>query len=138
MARFQSSLFVVNQHNSEVLHFFGPSLQLVGTYAVPWMPSSIATWHDGTALRLLVVCTGNYGMAVLDAYSGELLNFVEMIAPASAGPFAGERLDELEDPFRIYRCHTIMNCTNACPKDLNPAKAIAATKKMLAARRLLP
>ena len=48
----------------------------------------------------------------------------------------GERLDELEDPFRLYRCHTIMNCTNACPKDLNPAKAIAETKKMLAVRRL--
>lgn len=48
----------------------------------------------------------------------------------------GERLDELEDPFRLYRCHTIMNCTNACPKDLNPARAIAETKKMLAARRL--
>jgi len=48
----------------------------------------------------------------------------------------GERLDELEDPFRLYRCHTIMNCTNACPKDLNPAKAIAETKRMLAARRL--
>jgi len=48
----------------------------------------------------------------------------------------GERLDELEDPFRLYRCHTIMNCTNACPKDLNPARAIAETKRMLAARRL--
>ncbi|MEL7535479.1 MAG: succinate dehydrogenase iron-sulfur subunit [Pseudomonadota bacterium] len=47
----------------------------------------------------------------------------------------GERLDELEDPFRLYRCHTIMNCTSACPKDLNPARAIAATKKMLAERR---
>jgi succinate dehydrogenase / fumarate reductase iron-sulfur subunit len=48
----------------------------------------------------------------------------------------GERLDDLEDPFRLYRCHTIMNCTNACPKDLNPARAIAATKRMLAERRL--
>ncbi len=48
----------------------------------------------------------------------------------------GERLDELEDPFRIYRCHTIMNCTSACPKDLNPARAIAETKKILAERRL--
>lgn len=47
----------------------------------------------------------------------------------------GERLDELEDPFRLYRCHTIMNCTNTCPKGLNPAKAIAETKKMLMARR---
>ena len=47
----------------------------------------------------------------------------------------GERLDALEDPFRLYRCHTIMNCTRTCPKGLNPAKAIADTKKMLAARR---
>lgn len=46
----------------------------------------------------------------------------------------GERLDELEDPFRLYRCHTIMNCTDVCPKDLNPAKAIAEIKKMLIAR----
>jgi succinate dehydrogenase / fumarate reductase iron-sulfur subunit len=47
----------------------------------------------------------------------------------------GERLDDLEDPFRLYRCHTIMNCTRTCPKNLNPAKAIAETKKMLMARR---
>jgi succinate dehydrogenase / fumarate reductase iron-sulfur subunit len=40
----------------------------------------------------------------------------------------GERLDILEDPFRLYRCHTIMNCTNVCPKGLNPARAIAETK----------
>ncbi len=46
----------------------------------------------------------------------------------------GERLDDLEDPFRLYRCHTIMNCTQTCPKGLNPAQAIAETKKMLAAR----
>jgi succinate dehydrogenase / fumarate reductase iron-sulfur subunit len=47
---------------------------------------------------------------------------------------AGERLDNLEDPFRLYRCHTIMNCTNTCPKGLNPAKAIAETKKMMIER----
>ena len=47
----------------------------------------------------------------------------------------GERLDNLEDPFRLYRCHTIMNCTQACPKDLNPAKAIAEVKKMMVERR---
>ena len=38
----------------------------------------------------------------------------------------GERLDNLEDPFRLYRCHTIMNCAKTCPKGLNPAKAIVA------------
>ncbi len=48
---------------------------------------------------------------------------------------AGERLDALEDPFKLYRCHTIMNCAKTCPKGLNPAKAIAETKKLLLARR---
>ena len=48
----------------------------------------------------------------------------------------GERLDNLEDPFRLYRCHTIMNCTKACPKGLNPAKAIAEIKKMMVERKV--
>jgi succinate dehydrogenase / fumarate reductase, iron-sulfur subunit len=48
----------------------------------------------------------------------------------------GARLDNLEDPFRLYRCHTIMNCANACPKGLNPAKAIAEIKKMMVARQV--
>lgn len=48
----------------------------------------------------------------------------------------GERLDHLEDPFRLYRCHTIMNCTQTCPKGLNPAKAIAEIKKMMVERRV--
>lgn len=46
----------------------------------------------------------------------------------------GERLDALQDPFKLYRCHTIMNCTRTCPKGLNPAKAIAEIKKKLAER----
>lgn len=47
----------------------------------------------------------------------------------------GERLDQLEDPFRLYRCHTIMNCTRTCPKGLNPAQGIAEIKKLMVARR---
>ncbi len=47
----------------------------------------------------------------------------------------GERLDQLQDPFRLYRCHTIMNCTKTCPKSLNPAKAIAEIKKLMVARQ---
>ena len=46
----------------------------------------------------------------------------------------GERLDYLEDPFKLYRCHTIMNCAQVCPKGLNPAKAIASIKAMLVDR----
>ena len=52
----------------------------------------------------------------------------------SRDEMTGERLDELEDPFRLYRCHTIMNCANVCPKGLNPAKAIAEIKLMEAER----
>jgi succinate dehydrogenase / fumarate reductase iron-sulfur subunit len=47
----------------------------------------------------------------------------------------GERLDALEDPFRLYRCHTILNCTQACPKDLNPGRSIAKIKQLMVERR---
>jgi succinate dehydrogenase / fumarate reductase iron-sulfur subunit len=46
-----------------------------------------------------------------------------------------ERLDQLEDPFRLYRCHTTLNCTRTCPKGLNPVRAIAEIKKRLIQRR---
>ena len=48
----------------------------------------------------------------------------------------GERLDILEDPFRLYRCHTIMNCAQTCPKGLNPAKAISEIKNLMIERRM--
>jgi len=48
----------------------------------------------------------------------------------------GDRLDNLEDPFRLYRCHTIMNCAKACPKGLNPAQAIAEIKKLMVERKV--
>ncbi len=47
----------------------------------------------------------------------------------------GERLDALQDPFKLYRCHTIMNCTRTCPKGLNPGKAIAEIKLKLVERQ---
>ena len=46
-----------------------------------------------------------------------------------------ERLEELEDSFKLYRCHTIMNCAKACPKNLNPAKAISELKKMMVEKK---
>ncbi len=48
----------------------------------------------------------------------------------------GERLDELEDPYKLFRCRNIMNCADVCPKDLNPTKAIGHIKQMLLKRRL--
>ena len=46
-----------------------------------------------------------------------------------------DRLDKLEDPFKLYRCHTIMNCAKTCPKGLNPAKAISAIRMMMVERQ---
>ncbi len=71
-----------------------------------------------------------------DRYLGPaiLLQAYRWIAD-SRDEYTGERLDDLEDPFRLYRCHTIMNCTKTCPKHLNPAKAIAEIKKLMVARR---
>ena len=48
----------------------------------------------------------------------------------------GKRLDELEDPFKLYRCHTIMNCAQVCPKGLNPARAISEIKKLMVERQV--
>jgi succinate dehydrogenase / fumarate reductase, iron-sulfur subunit len=47
----------------------------------------------------------------------------------------GERLDALQDPFKLYRCHTIMNCAETCPKGLNPAQAIGEIKKLMVQRQ---
>ena len=47
-----------------------------------------------------------------------------------------ERLDNLEDPYRLFRCHTIMNCTDVCPKGLNPSMAIGKIKELLVRRSI--
>lgn len=71
-----------------------------------------------------------------DRYLGPaiLLQAYRWIAD-SRDEMTGERLDNLEDPFRLYRCHTIMNCAKTCPKGLNPAKAIAEIKKLMVERK---
>ena len=72
-----------------------------------------------------------------DRYLGPavLLQAYRWIAD-SRDEHTGERLDALEDPFKLYRCHTIMNCTDACPKGLNPAKAIGAIKQLIVERQV--
>lgn len=47
-----------------------------------------------------------------------------------------ERLDNLEDPYRLFRCHSIMNCVDVCPKGLNPTSAIGRIKEMLVKRTI--
>lgn len=68
-----------------------------------------------------------------DKYLGPatLLQAYRWIADSRDAESKKERLAQLDDSFKVYRCHTIMNCTNTCPKGLNPAKAIAEIKKEL-------
>ena len=47
---------------------------------------------------------------------------------------AAERLDDLEDPYRLFRCHSIMNCVEVCPKNLNPTRAIGKIKELMVKR----
>ncbi|MBA4061756.1 MAG: succinate dehydrogenase iron-sulfur subunit, partial [Verminephrobacter sp.] len=47
-----------------------------------------------------------------------------------------QRLDNLEDPYRLFRCHTIMNCVDVCPKGLNPTKAIGKIKELMVRRAI--
>jgi succinate dehydrogenase / fumarate reductase iron-sulfur subunit len=70
-----------------------------------------------------------------DRYMGPavLLQAYRWIAD-SRDEATGERLDFLQDSWRLYRCHTIMNCTNTCPKGLNPGKAIGEIKQLIAER----
>jgi succinate dehydrogenase (ubiquinone) iron-sulfur subunit len=56
----------------------------------------------------------------------------------SRDEFTLERLKKFDDRFSVYRCHTIMNCTHACPKGLNPGKAIAEIKKLMSGHWKLP
>ncbi|MCC6473193.1 MAG: succinate dehydrogenase iron-sulfur subunit [Burkholderiales bacterium] len=72
-----------------------------------------------------------------DKYVGPagLLQAYRFIAD-SRDQATGERLDNLEDPYRLFRCHTIMNCTDVCPKNLNPALAIGKIRSLLAKRSI--
>ncbi len=119
----------------------------------PWMKTSSATAPDRERLQsvedrekldglyecILCACCSTSCPSYWwnsDRYLGPaaLLNAYRWIVD-SRDEAAGERLDELEDPFKLYRCHTIMNCTSVCPKGLNPALAIAETKKLLLKRQ---
>jgi len=62
-----------------------------------------------------------------------LLNAYRFIAD-SRDQATNERLDDLEDPYRLFRCHTIMNCVDVCPKGLNPTLAIGKIKELLVKR----
>jgi succinate dehydrogenase / fumarate reductase, iron-sulfur subunit len=54
--------------------------------------------------------------------------------PTTRDEATSERLDNLEDPYRLFRCHSIMNCVDACPKGLNPTRAIGKIKEVMVKR----
>ncbi len=119
----------------------------------PWMQAETAAPPDGERLQskeeraqldglweciLCFCCTTSCPSYWWngDKYLGPatLLQAYRWIAD-SRDEATGERLDALQDPFKLYRCHTIMNCTQTCPKGLNPAKAIASIKQKMVERQ---
>ena len=64
-----------------------------------------------------------------------LLNAYRFIAD-TRDEATNERLDDLEDPYRLFRCHSIMNCVDVCPKNLNPTRAIGKIKEMMLRRAI--
>ncbi|MBE9605047.1 succinate dehydrogenase iron-sulfur subunit [Acetobacteraceae bacterium H6797] len=119
----------------------------------PWLKSDTAPPPDGERLQskeerakldglwecILCFCCSTSCPSYWwngDRYLGPavLLQAYRWIAD-SRDEATGERLDALEDPFRLYRCHTIMNCTRTCPKGLNPAEAIGNIKQMMVERQ---
>ncbi|MCP5362136.1 MAG: succinate dehydrogenase iron-sulfur subunit [Hyphomicrobiales bacterium] len=94
---------------------------------------------DGTDECILCACCSTSCPSYWwngDRYLGPaiLLQAYRWIAD-SRDEATGERLDNLEDSYKLYRCHTIMNCTKTCPKGLNPAKAIGKIKELLIQRQ---
>jgi succinate dehydrogenase / fumarate reductase iron-sulfur subunit len=91
----------------------------------PWMQADTPAEPDRERLQSIEEREKLDGMSELQAN-----RWVE----DSRDEHTGERLDALDDTFKLYRCHTIMNCAKTCPKGLNPAKAIGNIKKKLATR----
>ncbi|GAN79276.1 succinate dehydrogenase iron-sulfur subunit [Acidocella aminolytica] len=119
----------------------------------PWMQSETVAPPDGERLQskeeraeldglwecILCFCCSTSCPSYWwngDRYLGPavLLQAYRWIAD-SRDEATGKRLDALEDPFKLYRCHTIMNCTQTCPKGLNPAKAIGKVKQLMLERQ---
>ena len=62
--------------------------------------------------------------------------FVPLVGQHTLFQDTAARLDNLEDPYRLFRCHTIMNCVDVCPKNLNPTRAIGKIKEMIVRRTI--
>lgn len=140
---------VIKDLVSDLTHFYAQYASIE-----PWMKSNAAVAPDKERLQskqerekldglyecILCACCSTSCPSYWwnsDRYLGPaaLLNAHRWISD-SRDESTGERLDELDDSFKIYRCHTIMNCAEACPKDLNPAKAIAEIKQLLIKRKI--
>jgi hypothetical protein len=95
---------------------------------------SISHRVTGIALTVGTIMLAWWLVAV--ATGGGVLSATHGFLVSPIGPLLlfGWSVAFFDDPFRHYRCHTIMNCANTCPKGLNPAQAIANTKRLIAER----
>ena len=98
-----------------------------------WFSSNSRSFADSSRPRCSTSCPSYWWNEERFLGPATLLGAYRWIID-SRDEATGERLDALEDPFKLYRCHTIMNCAQVCPKGLNPSKAIAEVKKMLVER----
>ncbi len=92
-----------------------------------WLQQSLSSPDTFTSLRT----TFSYGFTKLILIG--LLQAYRFLAD-TRDEATGERLDNLEDPYRLFRCHSIMNCVDVCPKGLNPTRAIGKIKELMVKR----
>ena len=146
--------FRVFASRNYALYFSGQLVSQVGTWmqqiALSWLtykltnsPLMLAVVGVSSQLPALVVMPFagvfsdrlNRHRILLATQLAALLQATRWVTD-SRDEATGERLDNLEDPFRLYRCHTIMNCAKACPKGLNPSQAIAELKLKMVERQI--
>jgi succinate dehydrogenase / fumarate reductase iron-sulfur subunit len=102
----------------------------------PWLQADTAPPPDGERLQSVAErapIDGYWECILCFCLTAVLLQADRWIVD-SRDEATEQRLDDLHDSFRLYRCHTIMNCTATCPKGLNPGKAIALIKQAVAQR----
>ena len=141
-------LRVIRDLVPDLSHFFAQHASIM-----PWLETSTSSpekeWHQSPddrrkldGLYECVMCASCSASCPSYWWNGDrylgpaaLLHAYRWIID-SRDEATGERLDQLEDPFKLYRCHTILNCADTCPKGLNPAKAISEIKKLMIKRKM--
>lgn len=95
------------------------------------IPGALSAWLVQRLSALYMLLFLLYALAAwLLARPATLLQALRFIADSRDGATA-ERLEQLNDAYRLFRCRSIMNCTEVCPKHLNPNRAIERIKERM-------